>query len=213
MNKAEYLRRQPQQARGQQRVDAILDAAEVVFAEMGYAAATTNAIAARANTNISSLYQFFPNKEAILVGIVTRYREEYDALTEIVFSGDWRAIPLTGLIDRMADAIIVLHARHGVPRPFFVGVGGMPGGFAAGELANIEQEVYGGLLQRGDQALALHAPHLDPSQRYLALQVILRTTQALIHLADLAPGAEKVQVVAGMKTMLHAYLDSLRAGE
>lgn len=213
MNKGEYLRRQPQQARGQQRVDAILDAAEAVFAEVGYAAATTNAIAARANTNISSLYQFFPNKEAILVGVVTRYRQEYDALTETVFADDWRTTALTILVDRMADAILVLHARHGVPRPFFVGVGGMPGGLAAGELADIEQEVYGGLLQRAGQALAVHAPQLQPSQRTLALQVILRTTQALIHLADLVQEQEKAQVVTGLKTMLHAYLDELVGGQ
>ncbi len=204
-----YLRRQPQQARGQQRVDVILNAAEKVFAEVGYAAATTNAIAARAQTNIASLYQFFPNKEAILAGVVERYRDEYAALAEETFSDDWRQISLSALIDRLTDAILALHARHGVPRPFFVGVGGG----VSREFNGVEQEVYAGLMARGEQALAVHAPHLDAAQRRLALQIILRVAQALVHLADTAAPGEQAQVVTGLKIMLHAYLDALQADD
>jgi AcrR family transcriptional regulator len=59
------LRRQPQQKRGQQRVDKILMAAAEVFAEAGYAAATVQQIADRANTAVGSIYQFFPDKLTI----------------------------------------------------------------------------------------------------------------------------------------------------
>jgi AcrR family transcriptional regulator len=204
MNESLSMRRQPQQARGQQRVAAILNAAELVFAEVGYSAATTNAIAARAHTNIGSLYQFFPNKEAIFAEVVARYRQEYDELAEAVFAGDLAAIPLGQLIDRLADAVFVLHRRHGIARPFFVRVGG-----AAPEFSATEQEVYGGLMQRGDQALAYRAPRLTPDQRRLALQVVLRTCQALVHLADTSAPHEEAAVIAAMKTMLHAHIDSL----
>lgn len=61
------------QARSRARVDAILDAADAVFLEMGYAEATTNHVAARAGTSIGSLYRFFPNKEALLVALAERY--------------------------------------------------------------------------------------------------------------------------------------------
>ena len=67
------LRRVPQQPRGQRRIEAILDAAEQLFAEIGYDATTTNAIAARAHTAIGSLYQFFPNKEAITAALYATY--------------------------------------------------------------------------------------------------------------------------------------------
>jgi len=75
-----HLRRQPQQARGQQRIQKILDAAEHIFADVGYDNATTNAIAVRAETSIGSLYQFFPHKEAILKALVLRYLEEMRTL-------------------------------------------------------------------------------------------------------------------------------------
>jgi AcrR family transcriptional regulator len=59
------LRRQPKQQRGKERVDKILAAAAEVFEEVGYSAATTHLIAARAGTAIGSLYQYFPDKAAI----------------------------------------------------------------------------------------------------------------------------------------------------
>ena len=66
------MRRAPQQVRGQQRVEAILAAAEVVMAEVGFEASTTNQIAARAGVPIGSLYQFFSNKNAIVEEMTRR---------------------------------------------------------------------------------------------------------------------------------------------
>jgi len=52
--------------------DAILDAAEALIAADGIARLTTNRVAARAGVSIGSLYQYFPNKEAILAELVRR---------------------------------------------------------------------------------------------------------------------------------------------
>jgi AcrR family transcriptional regulator len=51
----------------------ILDAAAHVFAEHGYAAGTTNRIAERARVSIGSLYQYFPNKDAILASLLIKH--------------------------------------------------------------------------------------------------------------------------------------------
>lgn len=59
-------RKQPRQQRAVETRQAILEAAARVFAEYGYAAGTTNRIAAAADLSIGSLYQYFPNKDAIL---------------------------------------------------------------------------------------------------------------------------------------------------
>jgi AcrR family transcriptional regulator len=68
--------RAPQQERSRQRVAALLDAAAEEFAERGFGAATTTAIAARAGVPIGSLYQWFPDKEALLYGIADRHLTE-----------------------------------------------------------------------------------------------------------------------------------------
>jgi AcrR family transcriptional regulator len=54
--------RAPKRQRGRERVAVLVDAAASVFVEKGYDAATMTEIAARANSSIGSLYQFFPTK-------------------------------------------------------------------------------------------------------------------------------------------------------
>lgn len=68
--------RTPQQERSRRRVGLLLDAAADEFATQGYAAATTTAIAARAGVPIGSLYQWFPDKDALLYGIADRHLTE-----------------------------------------------------------------------------------------------------------------------------------------
>src|ERR1700727_158166 len=69
-------RKAAKQARAQATVDAIVEAAAQVFESLGYAAATTNRIAERAGVSIGSLYQYFPNKDAILVALARRHLAE-----------------------------------------------------------------------------------------------------------------------------------------
>ncbi|MGL3109836.1 TetR family transcriptional regulator [Bradyrhizobium sp. BR 1432] len=59
-------RKQPQQARSTGLVAAILDAAVQVLAKEGAQRFTTARVAERAGVSVGSLYQYFPNKAAIL---------------------------------------------------------------------------------------------------------------------------------------------------
>ena len=69
-------RKQPRQARSVETRARILDAAKSVFAEHGYASGTTNRIAEAASMSVGSLYQYFPNKDAILVELVKAHIAE-----------------------------------------------------------------------------------------------------------------------------------------
>lgn len=66
-------RKMPTQARSRATVDAIVQAATYILTEQGWEGLTTNAIAERAGVNIGSLYQFFPNKEAVIVELKRRH--------------------------------------------------------------------------------------------------------------------------------------------
>ncbi|MFB0490647.1 AcrR family transcriptional regulator [Methylobacterium sp. OAE515] len=59
-------RKQPRQARSSDLVSAILEAAAQVLAQVGTQGFTTARVAERAGVSIGSLYQYFPNKAAIL---------------------------------------------------------------------------------------------------------------------------------------------------
>ena len=85
MHRAE-VRKRPVQRRSREMVDRILDAAARVFVERGYHGATTNHVAEAAEASIGSLYQYFPNKDALLAGIAERHvaeaREEISAAAQ-----------------------------------------------------------------------------------------------------------------------------------
>jgi len=69
-------RKKPRQDRSQATVDVIFEAAARIFEKVGFQAATTNAIAERAGVSVGSLYQYFPNKLAVLSALRERHFEE-----------------------------------------------------------------------------------------------------------------------------------------
>lgn len=69
------IRRQPTQARAKERVERILAAATELIAEAGSEPMRMSEIAERAGVPIGSLYQYFPDKAAILRTLATRVME------------------------------------------------------------------------------------------------------------------------------------------
>jgi len=69
-------RRLPVQKRSRERVERILDAASQLLTEQGYDSVKTNLIAKHAGVSIGSVYQFFPNRFAIINALAGRYREK-----------------------------------------------------------------------------------------------------------------------------------------
>jgi AcrR family transcriptional regulator len=65
-------RRRPRQSRSQFTVAAILDATSRVLVKHGYERCTTKLVAEVAGVGIGSLYEYFPNREALVAAIVER---------------------------------------------------------------------------------------------------------------------------------------------
>lgn len=104
------LRRAPVQVRAQERIQRVLDAAELVFADVGYEAATTNQIAAMAETSIGSIYEFFGNKQAVARALGDRYLFELTARSDEALSV--RPPEGQGRLARLVDAVAELSALH-----------------------------------------------------------------------------------------------------
>ena len=78
-------RKQPQQARSAELVSAVLEAAIQVLAEEGAQRFTTARVAERAGVSVGSLYQYFPNKAAILFRLQSdEWRQTTDLLRTIL---------------------------------------------------------------------------------------------------------------------------------
>ncbi len=70
------VRKPPRQERSKVMVEAILEAAAQIFADLGYARATTNKIAERAGVSVGSLYQYFPNKDSLIASLHEVHHDE-----------------------------------------------------------------------------------------------------------------------------------------
>ncbi|MFE3445824.1 TetR/AcrR family transcriptional regulator [Nocardia sp. NPDC059180] len=69
---SEFARKVPRQRRSRETVDTLLEAAAQMFTREGLAT-TTNRIAERAGLSVGTLYQYFPNKHALLRAIAERH--------------------------------------------------------------------------------------------------------------------------------------------
>ena len=111
------LRKKPTQERSKLRVKRILDTAALVFAEVGYAAATVETIAERAGVSIGSLYQFFPNKRALFNAVGAAYLEESRGLFDRLMTPERLAQPWDTAARRAARRVLPLPSNVArVPR-------------------------------------------------------------------------------------------------
>lgn len=97
------LRRTPHRRSSKQIVDSILDAASELLKEGRLERVTTNQIATRAGISIGSLYQYFPNKQAVLSSLATRLEQRtLELFMERMSSFDGRSL------EEMARSVIEL---------------------------------------------------------------------------------------------------------
>jgi len=100
-------RKAPRQSRSQATVTAILDATARILVERGFAAASTNAVAERAGVSVGSLYQYFPNKEALIAALHARHGEQMMAVIQRALTKAMDATlddALSGLIEATVEA-------------------------------------------------------------------------------------------------------------
>jgi AcrR family transcriptional regulator len=186
------MRRSPRQERGRQRVARILDAAEQLFGTEGYEAASTNQIAAHAGVPIGSLYQFFPNKEAILHAVAARYRQGAGAALRTALTPEMARLPAAALAELVLGTLVAFGMeRMGLTRiVLLAGANDQLAAAASGILRDATAHLA--------ELLAERLPQLPPAERQLAARVALTAVMALLGLLT----AEKAQGEAHSKALL-----------
>jgi AcrR family transcriptional regulator len=108
------MRKAPRQARAKRTVGFILDAAAYILAEHGLAGFTTNRVAERAGVNIASLYQYFPNKAAILEALKARHLARPDQPDAVPSRERLAGLPLAEMLRALVDGALAEHADNPV---------------------------------------------------------------------------------------------------
>jgi AcrR family transcriptional regulator len=101
-------RKSPRDGRAKETVDAIVTAAERVLEKHGSRGLTTNRVAEVAGVSIGSVYQYYPNKEALVAALSDRYVERTMRFARQGLIAS-RSVPATAFIDVMVQAMMALH--------------------------------------------------------------------------------------------------------
>ena len=165
-------RNRPKQERSQATVQAILTATAHILTEEGYNHFTTNKVAERAGVSIGSLYQYFPNKDSLLLALAEHHADQMvqlakDHLEEV---GD-RSIP--EFIRQIVKAAIAAHAVN--PKLHRVLHEQVPHSQVMRQFdqAKMENLLRSFLEERCDQ--------LQPKNLDLTVFIVERTIRGLIH--------------------------------
>jgi AcrR family transcriptional regulator len=171
-------RKRPRQARSRDTVDAILAATTRVLVKRGFHGLTTNAVAIAAGISIGSLYQYFPNKEALVAALIERHIEDMNAavLSELTRVAH---LPMAQAVRAVIELAITAHAiepeLHRVLTEQVPRVGRLA---KLRELDAISHRMIAGLLAARRDELAITDPDL-------AAFVLVASIEAIIHRAAL----------------------------
>lgn len=187
----------PSRARGRARVAALLDAAGVEFAEKGYEGTTMTAIAARADSSIGSLYQFFPTKEQVAAGLLEHYLaslgDELDQLRTLAASGD-----LVLLAARLTTAFVTFRVAH----PAFVVLVDAYD-FALPGALDVRTRLRGAI----GTVLEALAPGMPAGERAVRAAIVQHLMKAAVALSRDATIADPAAALRALEGVMLRYLD------
>jgi AcrR family transcriptional regulator len=200
------VRRVPTQERSKARLERILDAADAVFAAVGYERATTEEIAERAETSIGSLYQFYPNKKALFAALRTRYLERASELFEQLLTPEAVTRPWPELLDAVIDGFWRFHCDLPGFRAVWVHQNITAEMLAAGDVTN---QV---IAARAADVMGFFAPNVPTARRAAAASALVEMVSALLFVAVRREEAEASRLVEETKVMARAYLERVLSG-
>ncbi len=195
-------RRVPTQRRSVERLARITRAAGELCAEQGADAVTMEAIARRAGTSIGSVYQFYPNRDALLHALAEQYVRDLFALID---AGDTPAdvarLPLEALVDALIEPFVEFHRAH----PGYFAILFAPQGMES--LRRVRGRLRDVLVERMEKLLQARAPRLSPSRRRRMAMTAVEAARAVLQFIETAVAPPEREALRDeLRTMLVAYL-------
>lgn len=192
------LRRTPMQARGQATFERILDSTAALLEEVGGERITTNLIANAAGVNVATLYQYFPNKQTVLLELFRRQSERQAQVTDGRLVGLGSASDWPTVLGDVIQDIVDLRARTNGTVALRQLMRSSP------DLRTHEQEFSGHMA--ATLAQELRGVGVKRDQATLVSRCVIEATSALLDLWLLETGGRDRRIVAEAKAMAISYL-------
>jgi AcrR family transcriptional regulator len=193
------LRRVPVQGRSVARVQRMLDACAQLVDEVGYEALTTTLLAERAGVAIGSVYQFFPDKRAIVQALTLRNMEAYlEKLARRFATGDfahwWDGV------DAAIDEYIEMHRTVPGFRTLHFG------DVVDVHLLDEERDNNAVIAERLARVLVEQFAVVDSARLLFALEIAVEAADALTKMAFRRDPEGDNAVLAEAKALIREYL-------
>ena len=195
-------RKTPVQSRSRERVERLLDAAAHAFAEVGYEAATTDAIAAHAGASIGSLYQFFPNKQALLDAVARRHLDRASELFDALLRADAEGLPWYELLDRAIDGFATLDRTDPNMRAVW------RNWHLAASYVDASDALVRRFAEQSEAVWTRLAPEMPRSQRQLVATMVVQVINAMLYAVARRSASDARALLGETKTMLRLYIES-----
>ena len=198
-------RRKPTQARARATMDMIFEATARIIERDGIAALNTNRIAERAGISIGSLYEYFPNKDAILIAMARQRLAEDERLVRQALTGP-DADQNVSLARRAIHALVALHEHRPKVRRAIMAVH-LAHGFGS-EHARPVQDIAELIVQRNTRLLGdKTAAVLDHASLFVITRAVIGVIRAAFEERSLLPGTKSLE--DELVRLVEAYLAAL----
>lgn len=104
-------RKIPTQARSRMMVETILTSTAKVVVKHGYQGTNTNLVAQRAGVSVGSVYQYFPNKDALIAALHERHAQAMNRVT-LEVAGAHEVADLPAHLRLLVQALLHLHQQE-----------------------------------------------------------------------------------------------------
>jgi AcrR family transcriptional regulator len=179
-------------------VTAFLEAAETLFADLGFEAVTMTAIAERAGSSSGALYSYFPDKKAIALALIDTYAGQINEHWRDLFE-EVTTYSSKDFSERFIDRFLDFIAEH----PAYLQLQAAPIRLRRSRPA---KRAFRASLVK---ALRHRVPALGEEAAELRVEVILQIVQGMVRTYNDAAPSARASVIAEFKTALASYLSTV----
>lgn len=197
--------RTPSQERGAMRMEQLLDAAELVIAEVGVEGASVQAIAHRAGASMGSLYHFFPGKDALVLALAQRCMERVTEVNRQAISPEMITMPLERVFERVVMGQVELMAQIPAFNALHDAALAMPAGK---DIAHRMERV---LVEQVETFLLHRFPAMPESKRRAAARYSVLTVHAVMDAEPTVPVEEQHALLGELQTAMVRYFTPFEA--
>jgi|TARA_R110001599_G_scaffold100484_8_gene257558 AcrR family transcriptional regulator len=159
-------------------VERILDAAEQLFAEKGFAETSLRLITSKAGVNLAAVNYHFGSKKALIQAVFVRFLNPFvssldQELDRHQQQGGNTQLTLEQLLEMLVRQALTVKPRSGNDLAIFMRLLGLAFSQSQGHLRKYLAEVYGKVFQRYMQLVYVAAPQLPPTELFWRVHFML----------------------------------------